>query len=293
MKTRFGRGNLGYLYIAPWIIGFLSFQLYPLIASLVYSFTNYNLGEHVRFVGIANYRSIFTVDPDFYNSLKVTFIYVLFSVPLKVGFALLIALILNMRLRGMNIFRTIYYLPSILGGSVAVSILWRYLFAGDGLVNRVLSLAALPPMNWLTDARVALFTIGLLAVWQFGSSMVLFLAGLKQVPSELYEAGRVDGAHKLTMFVRITLPMISPIVFFNLVMQMINAFQDFTSAFIITGGGPLKATWLYGLMLYWNGFAFFKMGYAAALSWVLFVIILSFTLLLFRSSRYWTFYSEP
>ncbi|MBD2844842.1 sugar ABC transporter permease [Paenibacillus sp. IB182496] len=291
-KRRAKGQRIGLLYISPWILGFIVLTLVPFVASLIYSFTDYSMVREQRFVGLANYIEMFTKDPDFYQSLRVTLLYVVMAVPAKLVVALLVAMLLNRTMRGMGIYRTIYYLPSILGGSVAVSVLWRFLFMREGMVNEVLSYLSIPALNWLGDPQLALFTITLLPVWEFGSSMVLFLAGLKQVPRELYEASRVDGAGKARAFFSITLPMLTPIVLFNLIMQMINAFQQFTAAFVITDGGPTKATYLYGLMLYDNAFQFFKMGYASAQSWVLFVIILAFTLILFKTSNRWAHYED-
>ena len=284
--------NIGLLYIAPWLLGFAAFQFYPFITSLFYSFTDLRLFKVPGFIGIKNFLYMFTLDPDFFQSLKVTFIYVLYAVPAKIAFSLLVAVILNQKLRGINFYRTVYYLPSILGGSVAVAILWRTLFMSQGIVNVGLAQLHIPPVDWLGNPNFALFTISLLPVWQFGSSMVLFLAGLKQIPNELYEAGKVDGATTIQMFFRITLPQLTPIVFFNLIMQMVNAFQEFTTAFIITNGGPMKATYLYGMMVYQNGFEFFKMGYASAQSWVLFIIIILFTAMIFKSSPLWIHYED-
>jgi oligogalacturonide transport system permease protein len=201
-------------------------------------------------------------------------------------------MVLNLRLRLINFFRTFYYLPSILGGSVAIAILWRFLFNRGGVVNGILASVGVGPVDWLGSERWALFTLSLLTVWQFGSSMVIFLAGLKQIPGELYEAARVDGAGRTRVFLRITMPLITPMIFFNLVLQMIYALQEFTGPYIITGGGPLRSTYLYGLMLYENAFTFLRMGYASAQSWVLFVIIMVFTALIFKSSEHWTFYQD-
>jgi oligogalacturonide transport system permease protein len=283
---------IGLFYVAPWLIGFLAFQLYPFIVSFIYSFTDFSILKPMKLIGLDNYIYMFTQDKNFFQSLKVTFIYVFMSVPCKLVFALFIAILLNMKLKYMNIFRTAYYLPSILGGSIAVSILWVFLFNSTGLVNILFSKIHLPSVNWLGSPDVAIYTISLLAIWQFGSSMVLFLAGLKQIPNELYEAARVDGASKPRMFFRITLPLLTPIIFFNLIMQMIHAFQEFTPAYIITHGGPLQSTYLYGLMLYENAFKYTKMGYASAQSWFLFVIILIFTISIFKTSKYWTFYED-
>ena len=292
MLTRKRYTYIGYLYILPWIIGFLVLQLAPLINSFWYSFTNFQLLGDPKFLGLDNYKKIFTNDPTFLQSLKVTSYYVLIAVPLKLSFALLIAIILNQNIKGINFFRTLYYIPSILGGSVAISVLWKYLFMNQGIVNNLLAVVGIPATDWLGDPRYALGTISLVTVWQFGSSMLLFLAGLKQIPVSQYEAARIDGAGRLRIFAQITIPELSPIILFNLIMQMINAFQDFTSAFVITQGGPLKSTYLYGLMLYDQGFKFFKMGYSSALSWILFVIILFFTSLTFRSSESWVHYGD-
>ena len=286
------RNNQGYLYILPWIIGFLVFQLYPLAMSLFYSFTNFKMGADYKMVGLANYIRIFTKDVEVQNSLLTTFKYVFISVPLKLVSALLIAMLLNQKLRGINFFRTIYYLPSILGGSVAIAILWRQLFAIDGIINQVLGALGVSPIGFLTDPKIALFTIGFLSVWQFGSSMVFFLAALKQVPQSLYEAANVDGSGPIRNFFQITLPMISPMTLFNVVMQLINAFQEYTAPAVITNGGPLKSTQVLGITLYTNAFSYRKMGYASAISWVLFAIIILFTVLVFRSSATWTFYND-
>lgn len=283
---------IGLVYISPWLIGFLVLTLYPFGASLFYSFTDYSMIRPPEWVGLQNYIGIFTKDLDFFKSLKATAIYVAMAVPAKLIFALLVALVLNLPVRGIAWFRTIYYLPSILGGSIAVSVLWKFLFMRDGLVNHALATASIPPVNWLGDPKLALFTIALLPVWEFGSSMIIFLAGLKQVPKELYEAARVDGSSRVGMFFHITLPLLTPVILFNLVMQTIGAFQQFTAAFVITGGGPVKSTYLYGLMLYDNAFHYFKMGYASALSWILFLIILTVTYVLMKLSGRWTYYED-
>ncbi len=284
--------NLGLLYIIPWLIGFLTLQLYPFVMSFVYSLTDLNLFGDPNFVGLQNFIQMFTSNLDFWQSVKVTFGYAILAVPAKLGFALIVAMIMNQKLRGINFFRTIYYLPSILGGSVALAILWRLLFMKQGVVNHYLSFLGLSSQNWLGDPSLALGTIGLLQVWQFGSSMVLFLAALKQIPGELYEAGKIDGASKLRMFISITLPQLSPIIFFNLIMQMVNAFQEMTAAFVVTAGGPMKSTYLYGYMIWQYGFDYLKMGYASALSWMLFVVIMVITLLIFKSSSKWVYYED-
>lgn len=281
--------NVAYLYLLPWILGFLIFQLYPFLSSFIYAFTDFSILKSMKFVGLQNIIRLFTIDDIFKKSLLVTLKYVLIAVPLKLIFALIIAMIANMKLKFINFFRTIYYLPSILGGSVAIAILWRTIFSRDGAINRLLPI---PPVDWLGDRKIALFTLGLLVIWQFGSSMVLFLAGLKNIPAELYESAKIDGANPILVFFKITFPMLSPIVFFNLIMQTILAFQEYTSPAFITGGGPIKETYLYTMMLYDNGFKYMKMGYASAQTWVLFIIILIFTVIVFKTSIYWTFYQD-
>lgn len=283
---------VAYLFILPWIIGFLIFQLYPFVASFVYSFTDFSLLKSMKFVGFKNYIQMFTRNRVFYKSLWATMKYVLIAVPGKLIFALIIAMILNMKLKCINFYRTVYYLPSILGGSVAISILWKFLFSKNGTVNTFLAHLHIPSLDWLGSPNLALVTMGLLVVWQFGSSMVLFLAALKNVPAELCEAARVDGAGRIRTFFTITLPLLTPTIFFNLIMQMINAFKEFNAPFLITKGGPLNSTYLYGMMVYENAFQHSKMGYASAQSWVLFMIILVFTALTFKSSPYWTFYDD-
>ncbi|NQT58715.1 MAG: sugar ABC transporter permease [Bacteroidetes bacterium] len=286
------RNYLGLLYISPWIIGFLVFQLYALASSGYYSFMSYNLLNEPSWIGLKNYIKIFTRDREFYQSLKVTLLYVVGTVPPKIAFALFIAVVLNMNVKGISIFRTIYYLPSILGGGVALSVIWRYLFEINGSINQMLSFIGIKGVNWLGDPKYALFTIGILPVWQYGSSMVLFLAALKQIPKELYESADVEGATKVRKFFSITLPFISPILLFNIIMQTINAFQNFTAAFVVTAGGPLKSTYLYSIMLYHNAFEFLKMGYASAQSWILFVVLMLLSLVIFKTSSRYTFYND-
>ena len=286
------RENMGYVYILPWVLGFLLFQLYPLASSLYYSFTNYTITNRPSLVGLKNYIDMFTSDPLFFKSLGNTLLFVFMSVPMKIVSALVVAVILSQKLRGINIYRTLYYIPSIFGGSVAIAILWRFLFMDNGLVNRMLNAVGIGSVYWLSSPDVSLFTLSLLSVWQFGSSMVLFLAALKQVPEDLYEAAYIDGAGRLNIFFRITLPMITPVLFFNILMQLVNAFQDFTGAFVITNGGPMKSTYLFALKLYDEAFTYYKMGYASALSWVLFLLILIFTVIFFRFSNTATYYED-
>lgn len=284
--------RVAYIYILPWVVGLLLLQLYPFIASFVYSFTNYSIVKETSFLGLDNYVRSFTRDRTFWISLRATGIYVLFSVPLKLAFALFIAILLNMRVRGIKLFRMLYYLPSILGGSVGIAIMWRYLFNRHGYVNLLLSYLGVGAVDFLGSKDIAIYTISMLSVWQFGSAMILFLSALKNVPNELVEAAKIDGANKAQVFTKITLKLITPTIFFNVIMQTISAFQQFAAPYNITGGGPVRSTYLYGLMLYENAFTYQRMGYACAQSWILFVIVLIFTALIFKSSPYWAFYSD-
>ena len=282
----------GFLYTLPWLIGFLAFTLYPILSSIYYSFTDFSITNTPKWVGLENYVQIFTKDKLAIPSLLTTLKYVLLSVPAKLAFALLIAMLLSKNMKGIKFYRTVYYLPSILGGSVAIAVLWRFLFRRDGIVNLILQAVGLSYVDWIGSPKFALGTVALLAVWQFGSSMVLFLAGLKQVPQELYEAARVDGASKLRQFFTITLPMISSIIFFNAIMQLINGFQEFTGPYVVTSGGPLNSTYVFAIHLYNSAFKYFKTGYASALSWILFLVILAVTLILFRISAKVTYYED-
>lgn len=291
-KKTMKREYQAYLYILPWILGFAILQLYPFVSSFIYSFTDYTVGAKATFQGLANYKKLFTQDKEFWNSLKVTILFALYTVPGKLIMALAVAMFLNRDLKGINMIRTLYYIPSLFGGSVAVALLWRLMFLDNGVINAILSALHLPVIQWLGDTRYALRTICMLEIWQFGSSMVMFLAALKQVPRSLYEAAEIDGAGKVTRFFHITLPQISPIIFFNLINQTIQALQNFTSAQVITEGGPLKSTYVLGLKLYKEGFSYFKMGYASAISWVVFAAIMIFTLAIFASSKLWVHYAD-
>ena len=284
--------NIGLIYILPWIIGFLVFILYPFASSFYYSFTDYNLLSEPKSVGFENYIETLFHDWKFIKAYIVTNKYVLMAVPGKITVALIVALILNRSFRGIHLYRTIFYLPSIFGGSVAISILWKFLFMHDGLVNKITGLLNISPVEWLGNPKTSLFTISLLSVWQFGSSMVIFLAGLKQIPTSLYETAMIDGASRISKFFRITLPLLSPVLFFNILMQTITAFQEFTAAFIISGGNgsPLYSTYMYVMMLYDNTFTYFKAGYASAQSWILFISLMILTLLLFKVSSFWIYY---
>ncbi|MET9243914.1 sugar ABC transporter permease [Nonomuraea sp. NPDC003709] len=287
-------GRAAYLFLLPWFAGLLLLTGGPILASLALSFTDFDLLTAPSFVGLDNYARMLTDDPHFVNAVRVTLIYVVFSVPLSGAFALLVAVLLNRPVRGIGVYRAAYYLPSLLGGSVAVAILWRQIFGADGLINDALSYFGIVGPSWISTPQYAIYTLVLLHIWQFGSPMLIFLAGLKQIPAELYDAAAVDGAGKVRAFFRITLPMLSPIIFFNLVLQTVNAFKAFTPAFIISGGtgGPADSTLFYTLFIYQEGFGNFRMGYASALAWVLLLVTAAFTALAFRSSKYWVHYAD-
>lgn len=283
--------NTGLIFLIPWIVGFLVFKAYPFASSLFYSFTDLNFFKGIRHYGIMNYIEIFT-DKATLTSLKITFKYAFITVPLKLAFALFIAYILNFKIKFVNLFRTIYYIPSILGGSVAIAVLWRALFRDTGVINTLLGYIGITGPNWLADKNWALFIICLLRVWQFGSAMVLFLAALKGVPEELYEAASLDGASKLRQFFSVTVPMITPIIFYNLVTQIAQAFQEFNGPYIITGGGPRNATTLVSLLVYNYAFKDNDMGMACALAWVMFIIVAILTVIAFTSQKKWVYYEE-
>ena len=274
------------------IIGFLVFKFYPFMSSLFYSFTNYNLfKESVENIGFANYEKI--VDTAKYlKSYIVTFKYAFMTVPLKLLFALFIAYLLNFKIKGINLFRTAYYIPSILGGSVAIAVLWQFLFQNEGLVNTIIGLFGVKPVNWLGSPDYALFVICLLRVWQFGSAMVIFLAALKGVPQDLYEAASIDGAGKFTQFLKITIPLITPVIFYNLVTQLCQAFQEFNGPFMITKGGPLGSTTLISILIYQNAFKTYDMGLASAMAWLLFLIVAVLTAVSFISQKHWVYYGD-
>lgn len=287
----FFKKNVGFLFILPWLFGFIVFKLYPFASSLYYSFTDYQLFKGITEYSVDNYVSIFTT-PKIVKALIVTFKYSFMTVPLKLAVALFIAYILNFKIKGVKFFRTAYYIPSILGGSIAIAVLWKALFKDDGLLNALLSMFGVNGPSWLSDPNWALFVICLLRVWQFGSSMVIFLAALKGVPAELYEAASIDGAGKWRQFFSITVPMITPVIFYNLVTQICQAFQEFNGPYVITQGGPRNSTTLISLLIYNAAFKNYEMGMASAMAWVLFVILLVFTVIAFLSQKYWVYYSD-
>lgn len=282
----------GYIFILPWLIGFFAFTLIPFISSFILSLTDYSVMSETEFVGFENYRMMFFEDDKFWQSLKVTFSYVFITVPIKMAVALLVAMLLNAKRRGIGIYRTAFYLPSLIGGSVAVAVVWKQLFANNGLINSFLELLGMDPIYWFTDTRFAMWTLICMAVWQFGAPMLIFLSALKQISPTYYEAARIDGATAFDRFFKITLPMITPVLFYNLIMQMIGSFTTFTQSYVVTEGGPLNSTLFYALYLYRRAFEFFDMGYGSAMAWVLLIIIACFTGLVFKSSSYWVFYEE-
>ncbi|MCQ6272285.1 sugar ABC transporter permease [Pseudarthrobacter sp. R1] len=280
-------------FLLPWFIGMLVITIGPMIASLYFSFTDYNLLRAPSWIGLENYEQMMK-DPRLLKSLGVTFVYVLIGVPALLVVALSLAMVLNRGIRGLPIYRSVFYLPSLLGGSVAIGILWRQLFGTDGLVNQFLALFGIEGPGWISNPSTALTSLIMLHIWSFGSSMVIFLAGLRQIPEDLYEAASLDGAGKWMQFRNVTLPLLTPILFFNLILQIINSFQTFTQAFVVSGGtgGPADSTLFYSLYLYEQGFGQLNMGYASAMAWLLVVIIGVATAVNFYFSKRWVFYSD-
>ena len=282
----------GLFYLIPWIIGFLVFKAFPFGQSLYYSFTDMNFfKDGTSFVGLANYITAFHTKK-ITKALIITFKYAFITVPLKLIFALFIAYILNFKIKGVKMFRTVYYIPSILGSSVAIAVLWKAIFKDDGIVNMILGFFGVAGPHWLSNKTAALFIICLLRVWQFGSTMVIFLAALKGVSPDLYEAASLDGAGKWRQFFTITVPLITPVIFYNLVTQLVQAFQEFNGPYIITQGGPRGATTLVSLLIYNNAFKKYDMGLASAQAWVLFIILMIFTAILQYSQKHWVYYSD-
>lgn len=280
----------GVVFCLPFIIGFLLFLIIPMGISFYYSLCDYDILSPPKFVGLRNYIDMFTNDEVFWHSIKATLYFALVSVPLRLIFALFVAMLLVKPTKATGFYRAAYYLPSIIGGSVAVAILWKRMFAPDGVVNSILGMMGIDTnFAWLSDTRTAIWTLILLAVWQFGSSMLIFLSALKQIPKSLYEAADVDGANKVTKFFRVTLPLLTPTIFFNLVMQMINGFLAFTQSLIITQGKPMDTTLFYAVYMYQQSFSFSKSGYASAMAWVMLGIIAVITFILFKTKKYWVY----
>ncbi|MFF7867790.1 carbohydrate ABC transporter permease [Streptomyces qaidamensis] len=281
------------MFLLPWFVGMAGVTLGPMIASLYFSMTDYNLLSSPKWVGFENYSKMFD-DPRLRQSLSVTFIYVALSVPLLLAVALALAMVLNRGIKGLAFYRSVYYLPSLLGASVAVGILWRQVFGTDGLVNKFLGLFGVHGPGWISNPDTALYSLVVLHVWTFGSSMVIFLAGLRQIPEQYYEAAALDGAGRLHQFRHVTLPLLTPIIFFNLVLQVISSFQSFTQAFVVSGGtgGPSDSTLFYSLYLYDEGFGRLHMGYASAMAWLLVMIVGVLTAINFHFSKRWVFYGD-
>jgi multiple sugar transport system permease protein len=281
------------LFLLPWFVGLFFLTAGPIAASFVLGFSNYNLLQAPTFNGVENFTRMLS-DSRLHQALGVTFRYVAISVPLQLACALALALLLDRGLRGLAFYRSVFYLPSLLGSSVAIAVLWRQIFGADGLVNQLLELLGIEGRGWISDPGTALSTLMVLNVWTFGAPMVIFLAGLRQIPVMYYEAAATDGAGWWIRFSRITIPLLSPIIFFNLVLQIIHAFQAFTQAFVVSGGsgGPSDSTLFYTLYLYQRGFNNFDMGYASGLAWVLLLIIAAFTVLNFWAAKHWVFYND-
>lgn len=288
------RDNIaGYLLLLPWLFGFFLMWLIPMLISIYYSMTDFNLLNTPSFIGFQNYVRVFTQDKTFWQALKVTFSYVLVLVPLRLAFALWVAMILNQKRKFLGLYRTLYYVPSIVGGSIAVSIVWKQIFGNEGVAMTLLGLFGIEQkISFLGNPKTALGVIVLMGVWQFGSSMLIFLSALKQIPVSLYESARVDGASKRKIFWKITLPMLTPTIFFNLIMQIVNGFRVFTESYVITNGGPMDSTLSYVLYLYQRAFKYFDMGYSCALAWILVLIIAVFTAILFKTQDSWVHYEN-
>ena len=275
----------GLVCTSPFIIGLFAFLLIPMGMSLYYSLCNYSVLSTPTFAGLKNYVNAFTADPLFWTSMKVTFFFALVSVPLRLVFALIVALLLQKTSKANAFYRAAYYLPSIIGGSVAVSILWKRMFATDGVINQILG----TNYPFLGNTSTAIWTLILLSIWQFGSSMLIFLSALKQIPVSLYEAAEIDGANKVRTFFKITLPLLTPTIFFNLVMQMINGFLAFTQCYIITQGKPMNSTLFYTVYMYQPSFEFYNTGYGAALAWIMLMVIGTITAILFATKKFWVY----
>jgi multiple sugar transport system permease protein len=281
----------GFLFILPWAIGYLLFRLGPLLYSLFLSFTDYRGSGSPQLVGLENYIYMFTSDPRFIDSMRSTFLFVLGFLPLNLVIGLGVALLMNQRVRGITVFRAVYYLPAVTSG-VAVAILWQFVFHKQwGILNAILALVGIPNIGWLVDPSWVMVAFVIMALWAVGGSMIIYLAGLQSIPTELYEAAGIDGAGQVRQFWHVTLPMLSPTIFFNLVTGLIAAFQIFESAYVMTGGGPKYATYFFGLNIYFTAFRSLRFGYASTLAWMLFAIIVALTLFVFSTSRRWVFYA--
>ncbi len=283
----------GYVFILPFIIGLLVFTLIPFFTSLYLSFTDYNILSPAKWVGLDNYKEMFFEDDLFWTSFWVTFKFAFIQVPIKLAVSLIVALVLAKATRLTGFYRSAFYIPSLMGGSVAIALLWKQLFSVNGVINQILGALGLPDDTaWLGNPKTALGTLIALGVWQFGSSMLIFLAAIKNIPPSYHEAAIVDGAGPVRRFFSITLPMLTPIIFFNLINQVIGAFQAFNSSYLITQGKPLNTTLYYGVHLYNKAFDQFEMGYGSAMAWFMLLVIAFFTALIFRSSSAWVYYES-
>lgn len=281
----------GYVFIAPFIIGFLCFLVVPMLISFGLSFTKYDILSSPTFVGFDNYKTMLFKDSKFWKTFLVTIYYVFFSVPLRLIMALVVAMLLVRPSKLSGFYRAVYYLPSIIGSSVAVAVLWKRMFASDGVINALLQAVGInSQVAWLGNKDTAIWTLIILAAWQFGSSMLIFLAGLKQIPVSLYESATVDGANGVTKFLKITLPMLTSTIFFNLINQIINGFMAFTQSYIITQGKPLDSTLFYTVYMYQNSFTYSKLGYGCAMAWFMVVVVGSLTAILFKTQKKWVYY---
>ncbi|WP_030613584.1 carbohydrate ABC transporter permease [Streptomyces sclerotialus] len=288
------REGAAWVFLSPWVLGAAVLTLLPMAVSLYLSFTDYDLFDPPSWVGLRNYTQMFTEDPRLLRSVLNTLLYVVVAVPLQLALALAVAVALKSMKRGKGFYRSAFYAPSLLGASMSIALVWRALFNDGGTVDNLLGSLGIHTGGWVNRPGWALLSVALLTVWQFGAPMVIFLAGLQQIPKELYEAASVDGAGRWRQFLSITLPMLSPVLFFNLVLQTIQAFQVFTPAFAVSGGrgGPADSTLFYTLYLYDRGFTASHMGYASAMAWVLLIAIAIVTAVLFRTSRSWVFYAN-
>lgn len=282
---------IGYSLVGPWLLGLLAFMILPVGASFYLAFTRYDLFSAPRWIGFQNFRRMFFDDPVYWQSVKATLIYVFVSVPMRLMFALSVAILLSKKHRFIGVYRTLYYLPSLLGESVAIAVMWRHLFGDQGAVSAISGVFGVPSgFSFIGHPSTAIWTLVALAAWQFGSSMLIFLAGLKNIPEVYYEAAIVDGAGSWKKFTRITVPLLTPIILFNLVMQLIAAFKTFTQSFIITEGGPMNSTLFYAVYLYRSGFKYFNMGFASAMAWLMLAAVGILTALIFKSSASWVHY---
>ncbi len=271
----------GLVLISPFILGFVIFILYPFVCSFVTGLTDYDNIHQPEFVGFENYRNMLS-DSDFLNAVGVTLRYMLFFVPLKIIVSLFTALLLSLEIKGMGIFRTVFYIPSVLGANLAVVIMWQYLFTYDGLVNQFLEIIGLSPVSWYGNPDCSIFIIIFLRLWEFGSAMIIFLTALRDIPEEYYDAAKVDGCGKVKSFFLITLPLLKNVIFMNVVLQTISALQEFNAPYMITQGGPLKSTYTVGMLVYDEMFRYYNAGYANAVSWVLFVLTAVVIFIMFR-----------